>query len=700
MKVSVVIPIYNVEPYIGECLSSVCEQTYKDLEIICVHDAGQDGSIDIAREYAKKDARITIIENETNQGLSFSRNVGLDNSHGEYVYFLDSDDKIVPEAIEELCSIATADGLDAAVFCADFIYDDESLREKFSSNPAVFKGEYPYVLSGLDLFIQWMKIWDWMPSQPRFFYRRDFLVNNKIRYIEGMLHEDEIFTFDVLMNAQRIRVVDKPYFIRRFRDNSIMTTGMSMRNVFGCYRILQHVTDMSVKLKNKTEVVKGIEFYREKIASNAKGKLRSVQEGVGGNETHIPILSVVIPVYNVEPYLAECLDSVLAQSMLDYEVICVDDGSTDKSPEIMEKYEGLDPRIHCYYEKVNRGQSVARNIGLEKACGKYVYMLDADDKIAPGAFETLTNLCEEDDLDIIGFENQQFADSPEFQAQADTVLFSYEDVCGIYQGKDGFITCVKKDVLSPSVPTFVIKRKLIEDGQLRFVENIKHEDIGFILEMFLKADKVRLLHKKYLLRRFRPNSTVTGGFAAKQMEGYLKSWQKYFDFCDVIKNKENPNQELALSLDKWKRDVLGRIRMLYTETREDIYHMSGGYVDETTRRILEVIRETTSTRARAEYIMGVETCSRIEQCGKVYICGTGQYGHRMVELIGALDVEIKGIISKDNEKKTFRGFPVVKPEEFSERDAWVVMAHSHYQSQVYHGILDSMGIKNLLEVKF
>ena len=276
MKVSVVIPVYQVEAYIEECLSSVCSQTFTDMEILCINDCTKDGSWDKVRNAAEKDSRIRLLCNEKNMGLAAVRNKGLLNARGEYVYFLDSDDMIAPDMLSELVLRSEKEQLDVAAFCADFIYEDEELREKFCRNPAVFKGDYPDVLSGKELYVRWMERWDWMPSQPRYFYRRDFLMENGIRFPEGLLHEDEMFTFDVLMKAGRVRVFPEKWFIRRFRKDSIMTGVMTYRNVEGCIRILQHIAANQKEYRKDPALTSAVHFYRKKITENCRGKSAAV----------------------------------------------------------------------------------------------------------------------------------------------------------------------------------------------------------------------------------------------------------------------------------------------------------------------------------------------------------------------------------------------------------------------------------------
>ena len=113
--VSVIIPIYNVEQYIEKCLDSVINQTYKDLEIICVNDCSPDNSAQILLEYAQRDTRIKIVNREKNGGLSAARNTGLDEAKGEYVYFIDSDDWIDLDYIEKMVSAITFSKTDVVV---------------------------------------------------------------------------------------------------------------------------------------------------------------------------------------------------------------------------------------------------------------------------------------------------------------------------------------------------------------------------------------------------------------------------------------------------------------------------------------------------------------------------------------------------------------------------------------------------------
>ena len=112
MKFSIVIPVYNVEKYLKECLESVINQSYTDYEIICVEDASTDASYNILLDYSLKYEKIRLIRNLENRGLSYSRNVGLEIASGEYVWFVDSDDYIEPDALQSIADKLSDEAVD------------------------------------------------------------------------------------------------------------------------------------------------------------------------------------------------------------------------------------------------------------------------------------------------------------------------------------------------------------------------------------------------------------------------------------------------------------------------------------------------------------------------------------------------------------------------------------------------------------
>ncbi len=722
VKVSVIIPFYRVEKYIGACLDSVRNQTLQDLEILCVDDAGDDASASVVRRAMEQDPRIRLIENGENLGLAASRNRGLAEASGEYVCFLDSDDLFRADAMKELSERADAMDLEVQIFGMSCLFETPELKERFGGARTGFRQAYPGVMNGRELYAAWMDVWDWMPSQPRFFYRRSFLEENGLRFVPGLLHEDEPFAFDVLMCARRVRVTEDAFFIRRFREGSIMTSVPTLDNYYSCVRILRHAAESgAARGADDARLREAVSFYMTKLAADARRKYAAASEAM--EELHRPAVSVIMPVYNAEKYLETSLNSVLSQSLLDIEVLCADDASTDASPEILRHYEAIDPRVRVFRHEKNSGPSWGRNLGIREAKGRYLYMLDADDLIIPGALEEMTSLCEKDRLDVLGFENRQFADDPAYAEEAAFTLFSYEGLEGLYTGPEALEKCVEEDVLSPSVPTFMMRREYLTENGIRFIEGILHEDIGFILELLGRAERVRLVSRGWFHRRYRRGSIMTSGFSPRNAEGYLRSFLRSFELGEeLLKNAEAQNTEaqgadsgkadrneaFRHALRKWRRDVFGRIRQLYLSSEETLYGARGGFAGPEAGLLFEILKLICTGRARAIDILGEETCALLEGGSgsaeavppAVYLCGTGQYARRIIDAVGALNVEIRGILSPEKDRECLQGFRVRRPEEAPDKDLPVVLAVSHYRREAYEKALRDAGFTKIMQVSF
>lgn len=243
IKVSVIIPVYNVQKYIEECLQSVTGQTLQEIEIICINDKSTDSSWEKVKSLAEKDNRIVLFENEKNRGLSYNRNKGLLEAHGEYVYMLDSDDTIKENALEELYQLCQTEGLEVVSFGASSVFETEGLKRRFCNYRSEFRHQYTEKMTGKELFKLWMEQQDWVSMVQRFFYKKEFLEKNSIRFIDGILHEDQAFTFEVLMKALAVKCIPEHYFNRRLRAGSIMTSEKTSRNMegylFTLWRIFQ-----------------------------------------------------------------------------------------------------------------------------------------------------------------------------------------------------------------------------------------------------------------------------------------------------------------------------------------------------------------------------------------------------------------------------------------------------------------------------
>lgn len=408
-----------------------------------------------------------------------------------------------------------------------------------------------------------------------------------------------------------------------------------------------------------------------------------------------PEVSVLIPAYNVEPYIRECLDSVLDQTLQNFEIICVDDASTDRTLEILREYEAADERIHVFCHEENRGQSCGRNHALEKASGEYVYMLDADDRIVPEMLEELTALCRTEQLDVAGFETLQFSEGEEFRRNAEIPTIQYEDR-PVMNGREALVYCMEEEVFSLSVPTFFMRREYLMKYGLRFVEGILHEDVGYILELIVRAERIAFLHRVYFLRRIRAGSTMTVGFTDRNIEGYLKSFYRSFELEPELQKNFEEEPEFAAAFRKWQRDIFGRAQQLYRNSEDRIAGQTGGHVDEEIRRSFETLK--IAEQSTVPWDRSLEP----QMENGVYLCGTGQYTSRMIGVIAGRDLIIRGIITVRKEQRAFRGFPLFGPEELAGLDPSVpvLLSVSRYHYEEYDALLKQFGVSRRIDLHF
>lgn len=224
--VSVIIPVYNVEKYLRRCLDSVIEQTYKDIEIILVDDGSKDSSGRICDEYALKDSRIRVIHKE-NGGLSDARNAGLDAVHGEYIYFLDSDDHIKRNAIELLTAFAEKEQADIVRLNVWMFPDEEGTyippQQKLINYPALKGAEHI-----IQLFRNEKR---WFPGAPTGFFRAGYLKKEGLRFKKGIHYEDLLFSGIAYVRAEKVSNIRRYLYYYRQRSGSIMRNGYTLNDL-------------------------------------------------------------------------------------------------------------------------------------------------------------------------------------------------------------------------------------------------------------------------------------------------------------------------------------------------------------------------------------------------------------------------------------------------------------------------------------
>ena len=241
VAVSVIIPIYNTEKYLQDCLDSIEKQTLNDIEVILVNDGSTDGSEIIANEYCQRNNNFKLI-NQKNAGLSAARNAGIDEAHGEYVYFLDSDDYIAEDAIETLYSKAEKENLDILKFPAYIFEEDHKDYVWLRKTGYLQSGLYPDVYNGLQFYKQIIRNNDYDPSCCLIFIKKSLIDDRNVRFLHGVIHEDNLFFFEIITLCERIGVLNKPLYYRRIRNESI-TQRVDLSNTIRSFCLISEEAD-------------------------------------------------------------------------------------------------------------------------------------------------------------------------------------------------------------------------------------------------------------------------------------------------------------------------------------------------------------------------------------------------------------------------------------------------------------------------
>lgn len=242
-------------------------------------------------------------------------------------------------------------------------------------------------------------------------------------------------------------------------------------------------------------------------------------------------ISVILPIYNVAPYLDATFQSVINQSLKDIEIIAVNDGSTDDSESIIQKYKQQDPRIISLYQE-NQGQSVARNTALQHATGQYIYMMDSDDLLAnPDALQICYDYAEKNKADFIFFDGESFSDGEALRYSWNTKRTHLVEENKQYDGE--FLLNLMLDTQKHNcvVWLLLINHEYLNRIGLRFYPGIIHEDELFTTILTLKSDSIYCLKQQsFIKHRIRSASTMGLRYTKRNMDCYLTVIDELFKF--------------------------------------------------------------------------------------------------------------------------------------------------------------------------
>ena len=550
VKVSVIIPVYNVEDYLEKCLESVLNQTLEDIEIICIDDCSTDNSLKILYNYSDNDSRVKVIENKKNRGQGFSRNIGIKHANGEYIAFVDSDDYLSLNLFETTFKRAKQLDLDLLLF-KSIAFDNETGKftednKKYLSieylndfDKEVFTHEDTKKVTCNITVSPWQKI-----------YKKDFLYSNNILFPEDIIFEDEVFFYKSYLNAKRISLLDEYlYYYRVNRKNStIVRKDNKFLDVVDAFRLvrkefintnnydneykkllfnkfffsifnrfnetadkfkeefyLKIKEDFKNFLKSQNDINLLFDSYKTKAINilfskdykefcDYEEKIIPQKFSVNDIDTYYK-LSVIIPVYNMENYLSEAIQSIINQSIgfSNIEVILVDDCSSDNSRTIIKEYCNNYENIKMIFLKENSGfAGKPRNVGIKYASADYIMFLDPDDSYFEDACEFLYEKITKNNVDIVSgnyvdvfFENNEKLNwNEKFGIKDDEIK-----VASIKENMNLFN-------IYPSVWAKIFKKDFILDNGITFPENLPGQDLFFVHHALIETTGILFKNKQ------------------------------------------------------------------------------------------------------------------------------------------------------------------------------------------------------------
>lgn len=274
-----------------------------------------------------------------------------------------------------------------------------------------------------------------------------------------------------------------------------------------------------------------------------------------------PFLTVVIPVYNVEKYLNRCIESILLQEWKNYDILLVDDGSTDRSPQICDDYVKAYDFISVIH-KENGGLSEARNTGISQAKGEYVYFPDSDDWLEPDTFMALAEVLESQKFDIISF-NREFVKGEE------DAIVSEPEVTQVFEGKDAFVQMLKHSYITGFANDKIYRKSLFIDNNILFPKGKYYEDLGTNYKLFLSAKKVYATNQKYYHYLIDNPDSITQSWNEKKFSDMFGFYKDIF-YSDFVRSQLN-QEELQISQLYYVNGLIHILASLYKSKLDKKY---------------------------------------------------------------------------------------------------------------------------------
>lgn len=531
---SIVVPVYNGDSYIASALASVFSHGRKDFEVICVDDGSSDNSLETLYDFERFNVnaadRLKIIHTE-NAGPGAARNIGMAQASGKFITFFDIDDEINLDAIFEMVGLLKEKNADVAISNYLEVFDSGKTNEY----------KYRFKVAGINCLFQKIAVYAKV-------YSSDFIRKNSVEFPPLYQGEDRVFLGRVANAHPKMVYLEKPSYKylrhdtssekslthnftmksleerldswKLFYDTSFaqFPEGVNLSLAGGMRFIWQYFARMNendkdkafLKIKEFFSYIKqpriddrifdisysdfiSCKCYKDFCFKSVKRMIHT--EPVVHDDILEPEITIIIPMYNLEKYIAECLFSIQKQSFDSFEIICIDDGSSDKTCEIVNEFMSFDKRIRLLKQN-HKMAGVARNYGMSISRGKFYLFLDGDDFFEPSMLKESYEKIVSDNADICLFDAQLY----------------YEDLkrklkVNYYVRKNYLPESIPFDTqdykyalnVSPASPwNKLIRRSLVDRYGYKWMDLPRCNDIYFIFMSMALARRITVVPKVFV----------------------------------------------------------------------------------------------------------------------------------------------------------------------------------------------------------
>lgn len=558
IKISIIMPSYNVANYIEECIESVINQTLKEIEIICVDAGSEDGTLEILQRYAEKDNRIILL-NSDKKSYGYQMNLGLSVAKGDYIGIVETDDYIDSNMFSDLYNLSEEGSIDI-------------VKSNFYHLIGITPEEQEIIVDGTKINVPKVKfnvfensnIMYGHPSIWAAIYRTEFLMKNNIKFMEepGGGWVDNPFYFETFLNAKSIKYTKKPYYYYRQSNpdsssNNLSDLTLPFRRMLNNIDIVEanycknenilvalytiifwHLNDIIAReeyIKDKENVDK----YIHEVINKMDGRIVAKRFDKDKQDLFLELLnqenpnkkiSIIMPLYNAEDVLDVSIKSVEKQTLKDIELICVDDGSTDNTLNLLKDYEKKYDFVRVFTQE-NQGFGKASNNGINYSHGEYIGFLDANDFfVDSNALEQLYNLAKFNNAAIV---SGNILNEDEKRVHFSSMEYFTEDK----------IILPEEYGIPLSFYKSIFKKDFLESNEIRFPDLISGQGPVFLSQLLNKVEKIYCVATDYV----HVHSDVNECNSYKELYDQLLHFKLVFDNLKEVRF-ENIRMEVRKAL--------------------------------------------------------------------------------------------------------------------------------------------------------